>query len=413
MIFDALRPQPPDPLLALIRQFDSDGRPGKMDLGVGTYRDEQGRTPVMHAVKNAERLLWERQETKSYLAPEGDLQFVELLRPIAFGAGETFSRRLVGVQTPGGSGALRLGAELVATARPNATVWLGQPTWPNHRPVLEAARLRIKEYRYFDPATQSLCFENMLKALSQAPAGDVVLLQGCCHNPAGADLNQAQWQEVAAVLARRGLIPFLDLAYQGLGRSLDRDAYGVRHMLASVEEALVAYSCDKNFGLYRERTGALFVLGRNDMEAAAAYDNMAMLARVNWSMPPDHGAAVVRCVLESGELRQVWHSELLGMCWRINSVRDALASLDPRLAFLSRQHGMFAQLVIRPDAVASLRRDYGVFISGSGRVNIAGLRMSDAERFVDALRAVGALAGLAPVREGAQKIQGAQDFLTV
>ena len=411
MIFDALRPQPPDALLALISQFQDDTRSGKMDLGVGTYRDEHGRTPVMQAVKSAERLLWERQQTKGYLGPEGDLRFVELLRPIAFGASEAFSKRLVGVQTPGGSGALRLGAELIATARPGATVWLGRPTWPNHRPVFEAARLRVTEYRYFDPARQTPCFGDMLEALAEAHAGDVVLLQGCCHNPTGADLDEAEWEELAAVIARQGLIPFLDLAYQGLGQGLDADARGVRQVLAGVEEALVAYSCDKNFGLYRERTGALFVMGQSDRAAAVAYDNLLTLARVNWSMPPDHGAAVVRCVLESGELRQVWQAELDGMCHRINSVRRALASLQPGLAFLSRQNGMFAQLVIRPEAIAALRNDYGIFMAGSGRVNIAGLRMADAGQFVEALRGVGALANLAPVHS-TEDSRRARNFLT-
>lgn len=405
MIFDALRPQPPDALLALIDQFRNDRRPGKVDLGVGTYRDEQGITPVMRAIKDAERLLVEGQRTKGYLGPEGDQRFVDLLRPIAFGAGEAHAGRLRGVQTPGGSGALRLGAELVALARPGAKIWLGQPTWPNHRSVLEAAGLHVCEYRYADLATQSLRFGDMLAALSGASAGDVVLLQGCCHNPTGLDLDEMQWEEVARLLARRGLVPFVDLAYQGLGRGLEADARGMRQVLASAEEALVAYSCDKNFGLYRERTGALFVLGGDDTAATVAYNNLLTLARVNWAMPPDHGAAAVRGVLESGDLRHSWRLELQGMCGRISAVRGVLASLEQRLGFLARQIGMFSQLVIEPKAVLALRRDHGVFIAGSGRINLAGLRIADVELFIDALRAVGALSNPASAQEVDEMLQ--------
>lgn len=390
-MFQALRPQPADALLALIGLFHDDPRSGKIDLGVGTYRDEEGGTPVMGAIKSAERLLIENQRTKAYLGPEGDQRFVDLLVPIAFGTAGAHGGRLVGVQTPGGSGALRLGAELVAAARPAAKVWLGTPTWPNHRPVLEAAGLQVAEYRYFDPATQSLRFDDMLTALSGAEAGDVVLLQGCCHNPTGAELDEEQWAAVAGLLAERGLVPFLDLAYQGLGEGLDADAHGTRRVLASAAEALVAYSCDKNFGLYRERTGALFVLARDADAAAVVRGNLLTLARVNWSMPPDHGAAAVRAVLESDELERAWRAELAGMCQRINAVRQALAAADPRLAFLSRQRGMFSQLSIAPAAVAALRRDHGVYVAGSGRVNLAGLRTTDAGTFVHALTAVDAL----------------------
>lgn len=397
MIFDGLQHQPPDPLLDLIKQFRDDGRPGKMDLGVGTYRDEQGRTPIMQAVKTAEQWLVERQQTKGYLGPEGDLRFVDLLRPIVFGAGDHHANRLVGVQAPGGSGALRLGAELVALARPGARIWLGTPTWSNHHPVLQAAGLHVVEYRYFDPETQSLRFDEMLCALSGAAAGDVVLLQGCCHNPTGTDLDQAQWDELASVLVRRRLLPLIDLAYQGLGQGLGADAAGPRTVLAAVPEALLAYSCDKNFGLYRDRTGALFVLGRDESSAAKAFGNLLTLARVNWAMPPDHGAAVVRCVLESDSLERNWRSELDKMARRISAVRRTLAALDAGLEFLTRQNGMFAQLALERSAVLALRRDHGIFVAGSGRINVAGLKVADAERFAHGLRAVGGLPARAQV----------------
>ncbi len=393
-MFQHLPPQPPDPLLALIGLFRDDPRSGKIDLGVGTYRDEGGVTPVMGAVKSAERRLVETQSTKAYLGPEGDPAFVDLLTPIAFGAPASYAGRLVGVQTPGGSGALRLGGELIAAARPGAKIWLGTPTWPNHRPVFAAAGLTVAEYRYFDPATQSLCFDDMVAALSQAAPGDVVLLHGCCHNPTGADLDDAQWRHVAQLLADRSLVPFIDLAYQGLGDGLEADAGGLRCVLDAVEQALVAYSCDKNFGLYRDRTGALFGLARDSHAAGIVRDNLIALARVNWSMPPDHGAVVVRCVLESTELTQVWRAELDGMRQRIQGVRRALAAIDRRLASLSSQRGMFAQLQVAPSAVAALRRDHGIYMAGSGRINLAGLRMADIATFVQALDQVDAFPAL-------------------
>lgn len=390
-MFQTLQPQPADGLLTLIGLFRDDPRNSKIDLGVGTYRNAAGVTPVMEAVKAAERILLEGQQSKAYLGPEGDQRFVDLLRPIVLGAADARSERVVGVQTPGGGGALRLGGELIVAARPGAKVWLGTPTWPNHRPVLEAAGLTVVEYRYFDPATQSLCFDDMLAALSAADPGDVVLLHGCCHNPTGAELDAAQWEEVAGLVAERELLPFIDLAYQGLGAGLEADAHGARRVLAAVPEALVAYSCDKNFGLYRERTGALFVLAADARTASVAFGNLLALARVNWSMPPDHGAAAVRIVLDSPELSRTWRAELDGMCRRINAVREALAATDHRLAFLSRQRGMFSQLPIAPAAVAALRRDHGIYMAGSGRINLAGLQVAEAGTFVDALRAVDGL----------------------
>lgn len=399
-MFQSLRPQPADPLLALIGLFRDDPRAGKMDLGVGTYRDERGNTPVMAVVKAAERMLLEGQQTKGYLGPEGDRRFVELLVPIAFGADDAHAGRLVGVQTPGGSGALRLGAELIAAARPGAKVWLGTPTWPNHRPVLQSAGLQVAEFRCFDRASQALRFDEVLAALSAAEPGDVVLLQGCCNNPTGTDLEPSQWDRVADLLAERRLVPFVDLAYQGLGESLDADAYGTRRVLSRAEEALVAYSCDKNFGLYRERTGALFALARDAESAGTVYANLLVHARVNWSMPPDHGAAAVRLVLESEELARAWREELDGMCRRINAVRRALAEADPRLEFLVRQRGMFSLLPVSEEQVAALRRDHAIYMAGSGRINLAGLRTAEADTFVRALAAVGGLPGAAePARQ--------------
>ena len=389
-MFETLTPQPADALLSLIGLFLEDRRSGKLDLGVGTYRDDSATTPVLQVVKAAERHLLATQTSKTYLGPEGDMRFVALLREIVVGPSDKFEDRLVGVQTPGGGGALRLGADLIAAARPSATLWLGTPTWPNHSPIFAAARLAVREYRSFDMHTQSVAFDEMCAALSGASAGDVVLLHGCCHNPTGADLSESQWDELVAILVSRELVPFVDLAYQGLGRGLEPDAYGVRRVLGSVREALVAYSCDKNFGLYRERTGALFVLADTPSAAKTSWENLLTLARVSWSMPPDHGAAVVRAVLESPRLSQEWRQELDGMRRRIAAVRDALALCEPRLAFLARQHGMFSLMSLTRDEVGAMRERYGIYMAGNGRCNLAGLRVADTDRFVEALRAVSA-----------------------
>lgn len=383
--FDALSEPPADPLLALIELFRDDPRPGKIDLGVGVYRNERGETPVFRAVKQAEQILLETQQTKAYLGPEGDPGFVERLAPLVFGEATTGEPRRTGVQTPGGTGALRLAADLVAKMNPRPTIWIGTPTWPNHEPIFAAAGLPIERYRYFDPATQRLCFADMLAALGRARAGDVVLLHGCCHNPTGADLDPDQWRELAGLLTTRRLMPLVDLAYQGLGTDLESDAAGTRLVLAQSEEALVAYSCDKNAGLYRERTGALFARAPDARAARRVRANLLALARANWSMPPDHGAAVVRTILEDADLLRDWLSELAAMQQRIADVRKRLAAADPRLAPLGRQTGLFSLLPITPAAVASLRGEHGIYMAGSGRINVAGLQPESVATFVAAL----------------------------
>ncbi|WID98125.1 amino acid aminotransferase [Bosea vestrisii] len=387
-MFESLKPKPADAILALISAFKADQRTGKIDLGVGVYRDEQGRTPVFAAVKQAERILLDEQPSKSYLGIEGDPVFVDLLRPIVFGQ-RIPQDDIVGFQTPGGSGALRLGADLIAAARPQAQIWLGLPSWPNHAPIFQAAGLTVRDYAFADLTTQTLSFEAMMAALSSAQAGDVVLLHGCCHNPTGLDLDAAQWGAVTALCLERGLIPFVDLAYQGLGETLDLDAAGARRIVEACPEVLVSYSCDKNFGLYRERTGALYVKSRTPGTVAS---NMAAAARVSWSMPPDHGAAVVRAILESEALTANWRGELSGMAERIHSVRSALAALHPALAGIARQRGLFSTLKLTREQAQALRSEHAVYLVPSGRINLAGLRSEDAPRFVEALIAVGVLA---------------------
>jgi aromatic-amino-acid transaminase len=386
-LLEALAPQAPDALLALIGMYAADFRPGKIDVGVGVYKTATGTTPVFGAVKAAERLLLDEQSTKAYLGPEGNIGFFTSLTNLVFGVRD-FQSRLTGLQTPGGTGALRLAAELIALAKPGARILVGTPTWPNHMSILTTTGLEIVNYRYFDAATQTLCFDKLMSALDEAEHGDVVLLQGSCHNPVGIDLSEAQWLLVAKRMAERGLLPLLDLAYQGLGSGLDADALGTRIVFDYVGEALLAYSCDKNFGLYRERTGALFALSRNAAAASITQSNLLMLARANWSMPPDHGAAAVRLILESDALTLQWRTELEMMQQRIVEVRNCLADLDPWFEPFRNQQGMFSMLPLNPDQVRVLREQHAVYMAGSGRVNLAGLTRQSAALFATAIAAV-------------------------
>lgn len=382
-LFAGLKAQAPDPLLSLIALYRNDPRPQKIDLGVGVYRDAAGETPVFGAVKAAEQVLLQTQPTKAYLGPEGDLGFLELMTPVVFGAGR--GEGLIAVQTPGGTGALRLAAELANAGTPGAKIWMGTPSWPIHAPIFRQAGLVVETFRYFDAATQRICFDEMMAALAGVAAGDMVLLHGACHNPTGADLSLAQWQEVAALLATRGAVPLVDLAYQGLGAGLDEDAAGLRLVMDACESVLVAYSCDKNFGLYRERTGALFVRAAGHQELARS--NILQLARCAWSMPPDHGAAVARVILEDAGLTAQWRAELDAMRTRLIEVRQALAEADPRLEPLRDQHGLFALLPLSPAQVEAMREQHAVYMAGSGRINIAGLTGATVQPFVQALSA--------------------------
>ena len=383
-LLERLLLQPPDGLLALIGAFRNDPRPGCIDVGVGVYKDAAGRTPVLRAVKTAERILLEDQPTKTYLGPEGDVGFFELLAPMVLGDAHS-GRPLAGIQTPGGTGALRLAAETIAAADPQVRVLVGAPTWPNHLPIIAAAGLPTREYRYFDVATQRIDFDAMLAACRQARPRDVVLIHGCCHNPCGADLSLEQWTELGRTIADRGLLPLIDLAYQGLGDGLDDDAAGMRLLLDAVPEALIAYSCDKNFGLYRERVGALFAIGADAATARSVQSNLLALARANWSMPPDHGAAIVRTILERPELATDWRAELTEMRQRIQDMRRLLAAASPALSFLAGQKGMFSTLPLSPADVAVLRERSAVYMAGSGRINIAGITPDHAAAFAAAV----------------------------
>jgi aromatic-amino-acid transaminase len=379
-----------DSLIALIAMVNADPRPDKIDVGVGVFRDGAGNTPILTVIKEAERRLVETQKTKAYLGSAGDKRYAELLRPVVLGE-HASDDRIVGLQTPGGCGALRLGFELLAAANPGARVFIGAPTWPNHPPIVRAVGLEAVEYPYYERGQGAIRFEDMLAALSDGRPGEIALLHGCCHNPTGADLSEDQWREVVKVVAERNLIPFVDIAYQGFGRGLDEDAFGLRLVLASCEEVIAAQSCDKNFSVYRDRVGSLWIKTRSAEASATAMGHVHQIAREMWSMPPDHGAAAVRIVLEDRELRERWLEELSAMRERINEVRRRIAAADPRLAFIGRQYGMFSMLPLSKEQVLKLRRDDAIYMADSGRFNVVGMGDAQIDRFITAV--VGALDG--------------------
>jgi aromatic-amino-acid transaminase len=379
-----LPPVESDSLLALIALCDADPRPEKIDVGVGVYRDGEGNTPILQVIKKAERHLLETQRSKSYLGSAGDKRFTELLRPILLGE-HADDERIAGVQTPGGCGALRLGFELIATINPNARVLVGTPTWPNHPPIIRSVGLEVKEYPYYERGQAVIRFDDMLDALASAEPGDVALLHGCCHNPTGADLNREQWAEVTRVIADRGLIPLVDIAYQGFGRGLDEDAAGLRGILAACDEVIVAQSCDKNFSVYRDRVGSLFLKTGSVEASKRAMAHVYQRAREMWSMPPDHGAAAVHIVLEDEQLRAEWHVELDAMRDRINSVRKRIAAAHPKLAFIGGQYGMFSMLPLSKEQVLRLREDYAIYMADSGRFNVVGMSDDQVDRFIAAV----------------------------
>jgi aromatic-amino-acid transaminase len=378
-LFDRLQDQPTDSLLQLIALANADPRPDKIDVGVGVG------TPILRAVKAAERRIWESQETKAYLGSAGDVRFVELIKPIVFGESAAGDDRIVGVQTPGGCGALRLGADLIDKADSDARIFVGQPTWPNHGPLIECAGVELVKTPYYDTVSRRIQFDEMMEALKEARAGDLILLHGCCHNPTGADLSLDQWRALTEFVTKRGIIPFIDLAYQGLGNGLEADAQGARMMVEASDEALVAQSCDKNFGLYRERTGSLFVKAGSADAAKVAFGNLLQLSRTMWSMPPDHGAAIVRTVLDDTELRADWNAELKEMCARIRTLRARLSAYDERLRFIDSQNGMFSMLPLTPEAVLALRESHGIYMANSGRFNIVGLSDDNVDSFAAAV----------------------------
>ncbi|CCD89531.1 Tyrosine aminotransferase [Bradyrhizobium sp. ORS 285] len=388
-MFERLSRQPDDPLLALIGIFKADPRADKVDLGVGVYRDEAGHSPIFRAVKAAERMIWESQDSKAYVAPEGDQGFLDLLWTMV--GGKASPVQAAGVQTPGGSGALRLAADLIRQAG-TGKIWLGLPSWPNHAGIFAAVGLEIETYPYFDVPSQTLLLDGMLEALQRAQPGDAVLLHASCHNPTGTPLGAAEWARITEVIAARGLVPLIDSAYQGFGAGFDGDVAGLRAMIAAIPEALVAVSCSKSFGLYRERTGALFAVAASEAAAATARSNLVAIARTSYSMPPDHGAAIVRTILGTPELYDDWRAELESMRERLVSLRRAFAeALGDRWSnslAIGQQEGMFSLLPLSPAEVMALREKHGVYMPTSGRINIAGLKLADVARVAGLFKAI-------------------------
>jgi len=390
MMLNQLPAQSPDALLALIKMHASDPRSDKIDLGVGVYRTDEGATPVFAAIKAAEADLVARQESKSYLGPEGDIGFVKALIPYIFGGDPGFLGRIEGMQTPGGTGAVRL-ALAVAKKAGVTKVRMGTPSWPNHAQILSDVGLETALFDH-SAAEGTIDADTVLALIKNASAGEAVLLHGCCHNPTGIDYSPEQWDAIAAAFADSAALPILDLAYQGLGDGMDDDAYGVRAVLAAVPEALVAYSCDKNFGMYRDRVGALYVLADQAGQLSAIMSNLNALARASWSMPPDHGAAAVRVILSDPAMTKLWLDELATMRSRVGDVRAQMAAagqigaLD--LTALAQQKGLFSMLALTKDQIVKLREDHGVYMAGSGRINVAGLHSGNIANFVAALKTV-------------------------
>jgi aromatic-amino-acid transaminase len=383
-LLGTLAPIESDSLLGLIALAQADPRPDKIDVGVGVYRDGAGNTPILRSVKAAEKLLWESQQTKSYLGGAGDVGFAEALRPFVLGR-HADDRRIAGLQTPGGCGALTLAFKLIAAANPDARVLIGTPTWPNHIPIVTSCGLTIERYGYYDREASEVRFADMMDRLDSARAGDIVLLHGCCHNPTGADLDPDQWADVVRTVAHRGLLPVIDIAYQGLGRGFEEDSAGLHLMLDACDEVLVAQSCDKNFGLYRDRVGTLFVKTASEGASQRAMGHVLQIAREMWSMPPDHGAATVRLLLADEALRADWLAEVGEMRERIARIRGRIAAADPRLAYIGAQYGMFSMLPFDVTQVRRLRDSHAIYMADSGRFNVLGVADDSIDRFIAAI----------------------------
>lgn len=395
-MFQSLSALPADPILGLMATYRADTNPKKIDLGIGVYKDESGHTPVMTAIKKAEDILLNSQTTKTYVGPTGAAEYNDAVGLLILGQSlyNSLGKRRVTVQAPGGCGGLRLAAELIKKANSDATVWVSSPTWANHIPLLGSAGLKIAEYPYYDYATHSVRFEEMLACLSQVPVGDVVLLHGCCHNPCGADLSQEQWQQIRDVALKQGFTVFIDLAYQGLGDGLDEDVYGLRLMAEALPELIAVTSCSKNFGLYRERTGALTMICETPEAASIATTQIAAAARAMYSMPPDHGAVLVQMILNNASLRHEWNKELTEMRNRINSLRAQFVKklqsigVEQDFSFIEREKGMFSFLGVNVDQVQSLVKDYSIYLVNSSRINVAGINDDNIDYLATSLAAV-------------------------
>ncbi len=395
-MFQSLPALPADPILGLMASYRADSNPKKIDLGIGVYKNEAGDTPVMTAVKKAEGMILDSQTTKSYVGPTGAAGYNAIVAELLLGKSlnDSLGKRRVTVQSPGGCGGLRLAAEFIKSANPDATVWVSNPTWANHVPLLGSAGLKIAEYPYYDYDSHSVKFDEMIECLSKIDNGDIVLLHGCCHNPCGADLNKQQWQQVRDVALKQGFTVFIDLAYQGLGDGLEEDVYGTRLLAESLPELIVVSSCSKNFGLYRERTGAMTLICDSEAATAVATTQIAGAARAMYSMPPDHGAAIVQLILTNDVLRAEWDAELTEMRDRINGLRSQFVrqiqsiGIEQDFSFIEREKGMFSFLGVNVGQVQTLVNDYSIYLVNSSRINVAGINDANIEYLSNSLATV-------------------------
>lgn len=395
-MFDKLEMAPPDAILGLTEAFVKDENPNKINLGVGVYKDENGKTPILSAVKAAERLVLEKEQTKGYLPIDGSADYGAAVRALMIGEGHEVltSGRATTSHTPGGTGALRVAGDFLRAKLGRKKIWLSGPTWANHPSIFEAAGLEIETYPYYDAEAKELSLDAMLECLAKVPADDVVLLHGCCHNPCGMDPSPEQWKQIAQCAAEAGWLPLVDFAYQGLADSLEQDAVGLQTLLEPGQELLVCSSFSKNFGLYNERVGALTVVAASESAAAKAQSHVKKCIRVNYSNPPAHGSAIVTTVLSNPELRKQWKEELEVMCARINGMRglfvDTLKAkgVEQDFSFITGQRGMFSFSGLTPDQVAVLRDKFSIYIVKSGRINVAGMTPANMDTLCEAIASV-------------------------
>ena len=394
-MFENISPLTADPILGLMAEFRDDKREMKIDLGVGVYRDDQGNTPIMQAVKEAEKQKLEIESTKSYIGPNGSERYNKFIQNMTLGSNHVVikDQRIATIQTPGGCGALKIGAELIKKVKGSSRVWVSSPTWANHIPLLGGAGLKINDYDYYCPKTKRIDKSKMFETLEKASDGDIILVHGCCHNPSGVDLDEEDWNNLTELLMRKNLIPFIDLAYQGLGDGLEEDVKGIRKLLSSIPEALVACSYSKNFGLYRERTGGLHVILSSAHTTNAISGQLGSIARGIYSMPPAHGALLVEQILGDNNLTSIWAGELNEMRNRILDLRMKLAlklseatNLD--FNFITNQKGMFSFLGISKEQINTLKNKHAIYMVDSSRINIAGLNSNNLEFFVKGIKAV-------------------------
>jgi aspartate/tyrosine/aromatic aminotransferase len=398
-MFETLEKAPPDAIFGLKETYKKDLNPNKVDLTIGVYQDDAGTTPIFRTVKLAEARLLEEETDKSYLSIDGSPEYAAAVQELVFGAGHEVivRKRAATAQTPGGTAALRVGAEFIKRIKPDARIWMSDPTWPNHPQIFGAAGLIIEQYPYFDSTTNGLAFDEMLAALEQIPKGDVVLFHGCCHNPTGADPTPEQWGQITDVTQKRGLLPFVDFAYQGLGDGLREDATGILTLCRPGSEMLVCSSFSKNFGLYSERVGALTVVARSEAAAGAAFSHVKKLIRANYSNPPSHGASIIVTVTNDPQLRAQWEKEVQGMCDRINRTRRlfvktlAAKGVARDFSFIERQRGIFSYTGLTKEQAQELREKHAVYILDSGRMNVAGMNEDNIDIICEAIADVLAL----------------------